>query len=159
MTKARVTLVFSLVRGGRPLHQQAKAHIGLQIRSGALAGGARLPPLRQLAQELGVNRNTIQKVYAGLERAGLVVTRVGAGTFVAFGRHEPAVQTAESVRVSFQPVIAEALDQGITPNDLRQIFETQLADAMRTRERRSVQMLTSRRRFGGLMRHRGEVFD
>lgn len=52
------------------------------ILSGDLAAGARLPALHRLAEQAGVNVNTIRAVYRRLEQQGLVVTRHGSGTFV-----------------------------------------------------------------------------
>jgi len=52
------------------------------IRAGQLAPGDRLPPVRVLAGFLRVNRNTVAKVYAALEREGWVVTTPGRGTYV-----------------------------------------------------------------------------
>ena len=49
----------------------------------AKAVGAQLPTVRQLAVDLKVNANTIAKVYAHLERTGVLETRRGVGTFVA----------------------------------------------------------------------------
>jgi DNA-binding transcriptional regulator YhcF (GntR family) len=57
--------------------------IGTQLRglihSGRLRPGDRLPPVRVLAGFLRVNRNTVAKVYASLERAGVVSTTPGRG--------------------------------------------------------------------------------
>src|SRR6476620_6796088 len=74
------------------MHRQIKSQLTQQIRSGALAGGTRLPTVRGLAAELGVNRNTVQKVYASLDRAGLISTKVGLGTFVVSRQLEPVSQ-------------------------------------------------------------------
>jgi DNA-binding FadR family transcriptional regulator len=52
------------------------------IESGVLRGGDRLPPLRELADEVGVNANTLRAAYAKLEADGLIETRHGSGTFV-----------------------------------------------------------------------------
>ncbi|MEY8040072.1 GntR family transcriptional regulator [Saccharopolyspora cebuensis] len=52
------------------------------IDSGGLSSGAALPPIRGLAAELGVNRNTVAAAYAQLAAAGLVETRRRGGTVV-----------------------------------------------------------------------------
>jgi len=52
------------------------------IESGVLRAGDRLPPLRELADEVGVNANTLRAAYAKLEADGLIETRHGSGTFV-----------------------------------------------------------------------------
>jgi len=60
------------------------------ILSGELAPGARLPALHRLAEQAGVNVNTIRAVYRRLEQHGLVVTRHGSGTYVTGGAADPA---------------------------------------------------------------------
>ena len=67
--------------GGSSAAEIAESVRGL-IRSGALVAGAPLPPIRQLAGELGVNRNTVAAAYAQLATAGLVETRRRGGTVV-----------------------------------------------------------------------------
>ncbi|MGE4239861.1 PLP-dependent aminotransferase family protein [Ramlibacter sp.] len=66
-----------------PLHGQVFDQLRAAIVEGRLAKGARLPPSRQLAQELQVSRNTVILVYERLLAEGYVTGRVGAGTFVA----------------------------------------------------------------------------
>src|SRR5262247_2196204 len=66
-----------------PLYHQLDRAIRFAIATGKLALGERLPTVRQLAVELRINANTVAKVYAELERAGVVETRRGVGTFVS----------------------------------------------------------------------------
>jgi DNA-binding transcriptional MocR family regulator len=69
--------------GGRPLHERLLAALASDIRSGALAPGARLPPQRALAYDLGLAVGTVTRAYAEAERRGLVTAHVGRGSFVA----------------------------------------------------------------------------
>jgi DNA-binding transcriptional regulator YhcF (GntR family) len=66
-----------------PVYAQLERGIRSAIASGRLAVGDQLPTVRQLAVELRVNANTVAKVYAFLERAGVLETRRGVGTFIA----------------------------------------------------------------------------
>src|SRR6267378_3320289 len=65
-----------------PLYAQLERSIRFAISTGWLRIGVQLPTVRQLAVELRINANTVAKVYAELERAGVVETRRGVGTFV-----------------------------------------------------------------------------
>lgn len=65
-----------------PLYAQLRRAIQGAVATGRLAVGDQLPTVRQLAVELRVNANTVAKVYGELERAGLLETRRGVGTFV-----------------------------------------------------------------------------
>src|SRR5438045_6408271 len=65
-----------------PLYHQLERSIRFAIATSKLRIGEQLPTVRQLAVELRINANTVAKVYAELERAGVVETRRGVGTFV-----------------------------------------------------------------------------
>jgi DNA-binding LacI/PurR family transcriptional regulator len=70
---------------------QIRARIALLVADGELEPGDRLPPVRALAQQLGVNVNTVRSAYAKLEGDGLVQTRHGVGTVVLpAGAHQLA---------------------------------------------------------------------
>src|ERR1051325_4094051 len=69
-----------------PLYAQLTRAIRFAIATGRLRVGEQLPTVRQLAVELRVNANTVAKVYAELERSGILETRRGVGTFVS-ARH------------------------------------------------------------------------
>jgi DNA-binding FadR family transcriptional regulator len=66
-----------------PLGVQLAWALRARIQGGTLAPGDRLPALHRLAEQLGVNANTIRSVYQRLEQDGLVATRHGSGTYVA----------------------------------------------------------------------------
>src|SRR5690242_21947344 len=66
-----------------PLYAQLSRAITFAIATGRLRVGEQLPTVRQLAVELRVNANTVAKVYAELERSGVLETRRGVGTFVS----------------------------------------------------------------------------
>lgn len=59
----------------RPIYAQLVERIQMQIVSGFYQPGGRLPSVRELAAEAAVNPNTMQKVFAELERSGLIVTQ------------------------------------------------------------------------------------
>ncbi|GIV98244.1 MAG: GntR family transcriptional regulator [Herpetosiphonaceae bacterium] len=66
-----------------PLYQQIADQIRERVRSGALPPGTRLPPVRQLANELGLTRLTVHTAYAELQAEGIIESFVGRGSFVA----------------------------------------------------------------------------
>lgn len=65
-----------------PIYQQIMGKIKQQIASGELAAGEKLPSVRDMALEAGVNPNTMQKALAELEREGLLYSQRTAGRFV-----------------------------------------------------------------------------
>lgn len=83
-----------------PPYEQLRARVSEQARSGALPAGTRLPPVRQLATDLGLAANTVARAYRELEQDGVVVTRGRHGTFVAAGR-DATVQAAHDAAVAY----------------------------------------------------------
>jgi DNA-binding transcriptional MocR family regulator len=67
----------------RPLYMQIVEQIQQHIRTGALPLGSRLPPIRELAVDLGLTRLTVHNAYAELQADGWIESHVGRGTYVA----------------------------------------------------------------------------
>ena len=93
---------------GRPVYQQIAAQVVEAIASGELRHGDKLPTIRALAGELGVNRDTVALAYDGLARDGLVETTVGRGTFVR--ANASAAKPAEPAAPPLSPVVDRLLD-------------------------------------------------
>ena len=68
-----------------PPYEQLRRQLGGLVGAGVLAAGDRLPPLRQLAGDLGLAVGTVARAYRELEAEGLLVSRRGGGTPVATG--------------------------------------------------------------------------
>lgn len=66
----------------RPIYQQVADGIKELIAHGKISEGATLPPVRQLAADLGVNLNTIAIAYRELQKDGLIAIRHGSGSVV-----------------------------------------------------------------------------
>jgi GntR family transcriptional regulator len=69
-------------KSGKPVYLQLVDQVKTAAASGAAAAGEPLPSIRPLAEELRVNRNTIAKAYAELERQGVIETAAGKGCFI-----------------------------------------------------------------------------
>lgn len=79
-----VNLKIALEREGEePIYRQLIRHIRMQIESGSLGAGARLPASRDLAHQLGVSRISVVNAYAELRSQGWLSAHAGRGTFVA----------------------------------------------------------------------------
>ncbi len=103
-----------------PLYAQLTRTIQFAIATGKLRIGEQLPTVRQMAVDLKINANTVAKVYAELERTGIVETRRGVGTFVC-ARHFEAKQQRRhdhELRDFAERVIAEAGAMGFSLDDL-----------------------------------------
>ncbi len=114
-----------------PLYAQLARAIQFSITIGKLSIGDQLPTVRQLAVDLRINANTVAKVYAELERTGVVETRRGVGTFVC-ARHFEAKQKRQHdsrLRDFADRVIADAGAIGLSLDDL--------IDQLQSRRKRS----------------------
>src|SRR5437762_8308156 len=93
-----------------PLYAQLEQSIRFAIATGRLRAGEQLPTVRQLAVDLRVNANTVARVYAELERAGVLETRRGVGSFVAAGRAaaRPIQEKVRRLRDFVTRILADA---------------------------------------------------
>ena len=96
-----------------PLGVQLDWVVRAAVASGRLRAGDRLPGLREVADQLGVNHNTVRAAVAKLEADGLLETRHGSGTFVAAGAATQLRQAA-----LLDEVAQRAQDAGVAPREL-----------------------------------------
>lgn len=92
--------------GGVTLQEQIYRYIRSRITDGTLAAGAKLPSTRDLAAALGVSRNTAVLAYDWLVAEGYVLSRGGAGSFVAHLAEPPPMEPAAVPAVTPQPTAA-----------------------------------------------------
>lgn len=86
--------------GAPPVYRQIAAQIREQIAEGRLDAGDRLPPIRELARTLGVNRDTVALAYDALASEGALESGVGRGTFVRSPRAAPRPLGAPALALS-----------------------------------------------------------
>ncbi len=116
-----------------PLYAQLERTIRFAIATGKLQAGEQLPTVRQLAVELRINANTVAKVYSELERAGLVETRRGVGTFVSNISPEDEVRENDERQLGalVDRFIAEAGAHGFSVDDLIEHLQSRRKKEMR----------------------------
>jgi DNA-binding transcriptional regulator YhcF (GntR family) len=81
-----------------PPFEQVRAQLAARITSGELIAGTKLPPVRRLADDLGLAANTVARAYRDLESAGLVETHGRGGTIVAAGGDRAREQVLAAAR-------------------------------------------------------------
>ena len=69
-------------RDGRPIYEQVKDDLRRLVVTGAMQPGEKLPSVRELAAEAGINPNTVQRAFSELEREGLIYTQRATGKYV-----------------------------------------------------------------------------
>lgn len=100
-----------------PIYEQLYNNVVRLVALGVLKQDERLPTVRALAKDLGVNPNTVAKAYQMLERDGVIYSYTGKGSFIS-PSHSP-----DSLRmITAKKVLSEALDKtieiGITKDDI-----------------------------------------
>lgn len=104
-----------------PIYEQIIAGIEEAVATGRLAAGERLPPVRQLAEELGVAPGTVARAYTALERQGVIETAGSRGTFVS-SRPGGSPRGAE-LEGLLRPVAIAAFHLGASAAQLRAALE------------------------------------
>lgn len=102
------------------LVQQAKQ----ALRVGLLHPGDQLPKVREVAQALAINPNTVLKAYRELELEGLAEGRPGVGTFIVRTLAGPSLGNQAELRESLAGWLREARAAGLPDEDIRALVET-----------------------------------
>lgn len=109
-------------RDPRPIYEQVRDGLRALIISGALAGGEKLPSVRELAAQLAINPNTIQRAYRELEQEGYVYSVPGKGSFAA-ERAEVDTQRRDALLRRFDETVRELQYLGVDAETLRARME------------------------------------
>ena len=109
----------------RPIYEQVTEKFRVLIYQEALPAGSRLPSVRQLAMELSINPNTIQRAYAELEQRGYIYSVKGKGSFVAEGSRLRSGRK-KAWEASFDRAVKDGIQIGISPGEMTERLERML---------------------------------
>ena len=113
----------------RPIYRQVADEIKGLIARGELREGMALPPVRQVAGDLGVNLNTIAAAYRELQKEGLLKVRHGAGAIVCARR--VAQQSDPELRKSLRASLAHLVLAGLPRSEILEIVNEEVRDLFR----------------------------
>jgi GntR family transcriptional regulator len=107
-------------RDPMPIYAQLERGLRAAIATSRIRPGDQLPTVRQLAVDLRINANTVARVYAELERAGIIETKRGVGSFVSASpaRAHPPREHERRLRAFVTRVLADADAAGLTIDDV-----------------------------------------
>ena len=113
-------------RDATPIYAQLERGLRAAIAAGRLRVGDQLPTVRQLAVDLRINANTVARVYAELERSGVLETRRGVGSFVSAGPADarPRREHERRLRAFVTRVLADAAAAGFTRDEVARELDT-----------------------------------
>lgn len=105
------------LEGGAPIYEQLERRITELIIGGEMTEGEKLPPVREIAKQLSINPNTVQKTYVSLEAQGLIYSIPAKGSYVSErGRYIESVR--QRSREAFGEAVSHALRQGLGKPEL-----------------------------------------
>jgi GntR family transcriptional regulator len=111
----------------RPIYQQVADEIKALIARGELGEGATLPPVRQLAADLGVNMNTIATAYGELQSEGLIVVRHGSGATVTSRRTSlESRPSQDALRKSMRATLTQMVLSGMRRAEIMSMVTDEL---------------------------------
>ena len=121
-------------RDGRPIYQQLVDEIKTLIARGELAQGSSLPPVRQIASDLGVNLNTVAFAYRKLQREGLISVKHGSGAVVISQtlREKPE----ERLRGQLRTALTQLILAGLKSAEIKTIINEELNELLKESRRR-----------------------
>ncbi|MFI3169343.1 MAG: GntR family transcriptional regulator [Faecalibacterium sp.] len=107
----------------RPIYTQIVERLTRKIIAGEYAAGQRLASVRELASELGVNPNTLQRAFAELERQGLLYTERTAGRFVT--QNEVSIRALQDVQAqqALSSFVHQMAQMGYTKPQLIELLQ------------------------------------
>jgi DNA-binding transcriptional regulator YhcF (GntR family) len=109
-----------------PVYEQIRAQVSVMIASGLLPAGRQLPPVRQLAADLGLAVNTVARAYRELEAQGLVTSRVRHGTVVAERSTMAPAQIEQRLADAAREYAAVARQLGVPRDKARRVVDDAL---------------------------------
>ena len=116
-------------RDARPLYQQLVDEIKTLIARGELAAGTFLPPVRQVASDLGVNLNTVAFAYRRLQKEGLIRVRHGSGAVVVSQtlREKPKDQ----LKIQLRTALTQLVLAGLKQPEIKSMINEELSELLR----------------------------
>ncbi len=105
-------------RDARPIYEQVRDGLRALIVSGAVADGEKLPSVRQLASQLAINPNTIQRAYNELEAEGWAVSLPGKGSFAVRGERGRDDARRRELSARLRETAAELRAMGVPQDEI-----------------------------------------
>lgn len=113
-------------RDPRPIYEQIQTELRRLMLTGVLPPGSRLPSVRELAGQLAINPNTIQRAYNELEAEGYIYSVAGKGSFVS-GTADADAARRETLRADVKKLLNELRYLGVTEADaaalIKEVYE------------------------------------
>lgn len=110
------------LEGKLPIYEQLYDGIARLVSSGELSPDEKLPAVREVAKQFGINPNTVQKAYAQLEQAGLIYSIPAKGSYVSGEKEAAAAVKSEALRRTEQE-LRYACRAGVGLDEIKSLAE------------------------------------
>ncbi len=110
----------------RTIYQQIMDKVIERIVSGTYKPGEKLPAVRELALEAGVNPNTIQKAYAEIERRGIIIKKRGDGSYITENKEVLKLLSEECLETAVEEFLKKVKPMGMTKEEVLKAVELSL---------------------------------
>jgi GntR family transcriptional regulator len=113
----------------RPFYRQVVDEIKSLIARGELQEGSSLPPVRQVATDLGVNLNTIAFAYRTLQKEGLIKVRHGSGAIVT--SRVMGEKANDQLRTQVRTALTHLVLAGLKRSEIKALIDTELSELLK----------------------------
>jgi GntR family transcriptional regulator len=123
------------VDNGMPIYEQLVRQVKYAVAEGVVVPGQMIPSVRDLARQLAINPNTVQRAYQQLQSEEIIESLRGRGMAVCVGAKKQCQSDRQSLLGErLTAVIEEAVRSGLDSDRLREMFERGLSKAIRNSE-------------------------
>jgi GntR family transcriptional regulator len=120
------------VDNGMPIYEQLVRQVKYAVAEGVVVPGQMIPSVRDLARQLAINPNTVQRAYQQLQSEEIIESLRGRGMAVCLGAKKQCQTDRQTLLGErLMAVIEEAVRSGLDSDRLREMFERGLAKAIR----------------------------
>ena len=110
-------------RSKQPLYEQLVEQLRRQLFLGVVEAGQAMPSVRQLATELGINPNTIQKAYRRMEAEGMIVSVPGKGSFISDNLADMLRRQRDEQLAKTRQPLAPCREMGLSKEMIEKLIE------------------------------------
>lgn len=120
---------------GMPIYEQLVRQVKYAVAEGVVVPGQVIPSVREMAKQIAVNPNTVQRAYLQLQSEEVLEPLRGRGMVVCQGAKRRCVTDRQQLLTErLEAVVQEAVRSGLDAGKLREMFEKSLTNAIRNSE-------------------------
>lgn len=120
---------------GVPIYEQIVRQVKYAVAEGVVVPGELIPSVREMSRQLAVNPNTVQRAVQSLQAEGILESLRGRGLAVCAGARRQCVSDRQNLlKERLEGLVGEAVQSGLDPGRLTEMFERALAHSLAKRE-------------------------